>query len=169
MRVVLRSTRHLDSRNSRSTLVLRSSISPRPKSVRTLALLNHLFSFEAENADALDDTEMSGDSKRVRLAARTTLTLFSRSPVCGVFWGTEMGWSLPGGGGRRRDFVAAGCCARGWPRPVCGSAGIIYDGVLGSCMRIRRGRPIECAAVESKMFSQPLPPPTSRQLQPSRA
>ena len=90
---------------------------------------------------------MSGDSKRVRLAARTTLTLFSRSPVCGVFWGTEMGWSLPGGGGRRRDFVAAGCCARGWPRPVCGTAGIIYDGVLGPCMRIRRGRPIECAAV----------------------
>jgi len=61
---------------------------------------------------------MSGDSKRVRLAARTTSALFSHSPVCGVFWGTEMGWSLPGGGGRGRDFVPAGRFARGRPRPV---------------------------------------------------
>ena len=113
MRVAPRSTRHLDSCNSHSTPVLKSSISPRPKNVRTLALLNRLFSFEAENADALDDADMSGDSKRVRLAARTTSALFSQSPVCGVFWGTEMGWSLPGGGGRGGPLRA-----RGRPRPV---------------------------------------------------
>jgi len=106
MRVAPRSTRHLDSPNSRSTLVLKYSISPRPKNVRALELLNRLFSFEAENAFALDDTEMSGDSKRVRLAARTTSALLSHSTVCGVFWGTEMSWSLPGGGGRGWPFRA---------------------------------------------------------------
>jgi len=58
LRVVPRPTRHLDSRNSRSTLALTSSIYPLPKNVRMLALLNRLFSFEAESADALDDTEM---------------------------------------------------------------------------------------------------------------
>jgi len=95
-----------DSPNIRSTLVLKSSITRRPKNVRTLELLKRLFSFEAENEFALDDTEMSGDSKRVHLAPRTTSALFSHSPVCGVFWGTEMGWSLPGGGGCGGPFRA---------------------------------------------------------------
>ena len=36
--------------------------------------------------------------------------------------------------------------------PFYGSAGVTYVGVLGSCMCIRCGRPIECAAV-SKLFS----------------
>jgi len=39
---------------------------------------------------------------------------------------------------------------KGGQDPFCGSASVIYVGVLGSYMRIRRGRPVECAAVESK-------------------
>jgi len=67
--------------------------------------------------------------------------------------------------------VTAGRCMReGGQDPFCGSAGIIYDGALGFCMRIRRGQPIECATVESKLFSfLDSPPRTNRQLQPSHA
>ena len=65
-----------------------------------------------------------------------------------------MGRSLPGGGGRGHGVVAARRCAReGGQEPFCGSANAIYVGVLGSCMRIRRGRPIECAAVVPELFS----------------
>ena len=83
----------------------------------------------------------------MRPVARTTSAPFSQSPVCGVFWGTEMGRSLPGSGGRWHGFVAAGRCAReGGQDPFCGSASVMYVGGVGSCM-------IECAAVVSKLFS----------------
>jgi len=65
-----------------------------------------------------------------------------------------MGRSLPGGGGCGHCFVAVGRCAcEGGQEPFCGSAGVMCVGVLGSCMHIRRSRPIECAAVVSKLFS----------------
>jgi len=44
--------------------------------------------------------------------------------------------------------------------PFCGSTGVMYVGVLGSCIRIRFGRPIMCAAVVSKLF--PLGPQRRR-------
>ena len=65
-----------------------------------------------------------------------------------------MGRSLPGGGGCGHCFVVVGRCAcEGGQEPFCGSAGVICVGVLGSCMHIRRSRPIECAAVVSKLLS----------------
>jgi len=49
-----------------------------------------------------------------------------------------------------RSFVAAARCARGLPRPVLR---FCRRRRSGSCVLIRRGRPIECATVESKSFS----------------
>ena len=104
----------------------------------------------------------------MRLAARTTSALFSQSPVCGVSWGTEMGWSLPGG----RGFVAVGRCARGQPRPVLRFCrrnvrrcpGVLYVHKARTANRV-------CSGVQVVFSWTPPPPttPTNGQLQPSRA
>ena len=49
--------------------------------------------------------------------------------------------------------VAAARCTRGRPRPVLRFCRHGLRRCPGSCVRIRRSQPIECAAVESKLFS----------------
>jgi len=93
--------------------------------------------------------------------------LLPQSLVCGVFWGTEMGWSLHGGGHGCRGFIAAERCARGRPRPVLMFCRRPLRRCPGSCVCEARSANQVCSGGVQVVLSYT--PPTNGQLQPSRA